>query len=72
LRRWPTGWHGGGRPTYLVPLDAPDRCHEEPSNEIEESGYRLGFHPALCAPHRDAAIPVLDETTPLTILGKTP
>ena len=58
---------------YVVALDARSDSIEEPLHEIEESGYRLAFRPSRFKLRTAAdAVLVLNETTPLTLLGSTP
>jgi hypothetical protein len=61
------------RGNYVVALDARSDAIEEPLHEIEESGYRLAFRPSRFRLRTAAdAVLVLNETTPLTLLGSTP
>jgi hypothetical protein len=62
-----------GSENYVVALDQRTDAIEEPMHAIEESGYRLAFRPARF-PLRTAvdAVLVLNQTTPLTMLGDTP
>jgi hypothetical protein len=62
-----------GSENYVVALDQRTDAIEEPMHAIEESGYRLAFRPARFSLRTAVdAVLVLNQTTPLTMLGDTP